>query len=45
VLGDSRIIEKNYGGVLRASLPEMQWTSSLDEAQRFLEKIDNASTQ
>ncbi|MEZ7909886.1 MAG: ATP-dependent DNA helicase [Pseudomonadales bacterium] len=45
VLGDSRIIEKNYGGVLRASLPEMQWTSSPDEAQRFLEKIDNASTQ
>lgn len=41
VLGDSRIVEKSYGSVLRASLPEMQWTSSIDKAHQFLGKISD----
>jgi ATP-dependent DNA helicase DinG len=45
VLGDARIIEKSYGGVLRASLPEMKWTSSFDEAQEFLGKISITSSK
>ncbi|MCC6171977.1 MAG: ATP-dependent DNA helicase [Gammaproteobacteria bacterium] len=40
---DPRLVEKSYGRVFRASLPQMPWTRDAGEATRFLARLAPAA--
>ena len=45
VLGDTRVKTRAYGRRVRASLPDMEWLDSADEAVRAVGSLSRADTE